>query len=175
MESTNPFAVANMFLDYARKIHKKASPADPNYLGICVMTGKIEAWVEHHYPSFISISKESKTVTLRSADPRSKIVLRDRDLEKERVMQLRGEEAVKKEFKAPHQTSTVPWELYLFTIGALLFLFVVTGLSFLALLYYFYGNDWNWEELGMDQTNSFLSDIGDQFVNIWNLGRKPAA
>ena len=32
MQSTNPFAVVYFFLEFSKKIHKKASPANPNYI-----------------------------------------------------------------------------------------------------------------------------------------------
>ena len=41
MNSNNPHTVAYIYRDYARAIHKKAVPADPNYLKICVACGKV--------------------------------------------------------------------------------------------------------------------------------------
>lgn len=57
MRSTNPRDVAYIFRDYARKIHAKALPADPNFLRVSVACGKIEQWCEKQYPSFIQIVK----------------------------------------------------------------------------------------------------------------------
>ncbi|KAL0954204.1 hypothetical protein HGRIS_005332 [Hohenbuehelia grisea] len=59
MRSTNPREVAYIFRDYARRIHAKAVPADPNFLRISVACGKIEQWCEHNYPSFIRILQSS--------------------------------------------------------------------------------------------------------------------
>ncbi|TFK53848.1 farnesyl-diphosphate farnesyltransferase [Heliocybe sulcata] len=55
MRSTNPRGCAYMFRDYARKIHAKASPSDPNFLRLSVACGKIEQWCERHYPSFVNV------------------------------------------------------------------------------------------------------------------------
>lgn len=139
-------AVSEIFLDFAKKIHAKATPADPNFLSICVMTGKIEAWAEHHYPSFVTISKESKIITYKSVDPRSKIVLRERELEKERTRREKGDEAAEK-ILPRHEFSVVPWQLYLFILGGIGILFAVTALGTVGLLYYFYGHDWSWDDI----------------------------
>ncbi|KAA1470064.1 farnesyl-diphosphate farnesyltransferase [Dentipellis sp. KUC8613] len=55
MRSTNPREVAYTFREYARSIHKKATPADPNFLRISVACCKIEQWAEHHFPSFVHV------------------------------------------------------------------------------------------------------------------------
>ena len=41
MRSTNPRDVAYMFRDYARKIHAKAVPEDPNFMQISIACGKV--------------------------------------------------------------------------------------------------------------------------------------
>jgi hypothetical protein len=41
MRSTNPREVALIFRDYARQIHHKAKPQDPNFLRISVMCSKV--------------------------------------------------------------------------------------------------------------------------------------
>lgn len=41
MNSTNPRDVAYMFRDYARAIHKKSNPADPNFIRISVACAKV--------------------------------------------------------------------------------------------------------------------------------------
>ena len=43
MRSTNPRDVAYIFRDYARKIHAKAVPTDPNFLRLSVACGKVRA------------------------------------------------------------------------------------------------------------------------------------
>ncbi|XP_006461626.1 hypothetical protein AGABI2DRAFT_50291, partial [Agaricus bisporus var. bisporus H97] len=53
MRSTNPRDVGQIFCEYARKIHAKAVPTDPNFMQISVACGKIEQWCEQNYPSFI--------------------------------------------------------------------------------------------------------------------------
>ncbi|KAJ7035080.1 squalene synthase [Mycena alexandri] len=56
MRSTNPREVSLIFREYARRIHARASPRDPSFIGISVACGKIEQWCEHYYPSFIQLS-----------------------------------------------------------------------------------------------------------------------
>jgi farnesyl-diphosphate farnesyltransferase len=77
MRSTNPRDVGLIFCEYARKIHAKAVPSDPNFIHISIACGKvrtapiptapvhnphissnfshfqIEQWYEQNYPSFI--------------------------------------------------------------------------------------------------------------------------
>jgi hypothetical protein len=62
MQFTNLY----VFRDFAGKIHRKATSNDPNFFGICVMTGTIEYWVERVYPSLIPITKESETAPLKA-------------------------------------------------------------------------------------------------------------
>jgi farnesyl-diphosphate farnesyltransferase len=153
MQSTNPHTVSQLFRDYARKIHAKASLNDPNYLAICVMCGKIETWAEHHYPSFVTLLKESKTIQYNESDPRSRIIKRDRELMKEKVRKERGEDAMRR-VPLQHENQAVPWQLYLFVIGATVFLFAVTGMIVLVALWYFYGEEWTWRELGAQVTQA---------------------
>jgi len=81
MRSTNPREVAYMFRDYARVIHNRALPSDPNFLRLSVACGRIEQWCEHKYPSFVRISSTKGVPDLDASDVRSKVVL----LEKERA------------------------------------------------------------------------------------------
>ncbi|KAJ7093059.1 farnesyl-diphosphate farnesyltransferase [Mycena epipterygia] len=68
MRSTNPREVSLIFREYARKIHARAVPADPNFIRLSVACGKIEQWCEHHYPSFVLLSSANGT-TSQSIDP----------------------------------------------------------------------------------------------------------
>ncbi|KAG8815290.1 bifunctional farnesyl-diphosphate farnesyltransferase/squalene synthase [Serendipita sp. 401] len=152
MQSTNPMTVAYRFRDYARTIHRKASPSDPNFLALAVMCGKIEAWVEHHYPTFVTFTKESKTIEYNTEDPRSLIIKRDHELEKEKVRRERGGNLQKGELERlvpdRHVDQSIPWQLYVFVLGAFAFLLVFTGMVVLVSLWYFYGDDWTWKDLG---------------------------
>ena len=52
MKSTNPQQVGLIFRTYARKIHTKASPSDPNFLRISVACGKVSNFLlPPGYPS----------------------------------------------------------------------------------------------------------------------------
>ena len=41
MRSTNPREVGLIFQDYARRIHAKAIPSDPNFVKISIACGKV--------------------------------------------------------------------------------------------------------------------------------------
>ena len=43
---------------------------------------------------------------------------------------------------------STPWQLYAFVLGMLAFLFLVAGLFVLSCLYYIYGEEWTWTDLG---------------------------
>lgn len=43
MKATNPRDVAYMFLEYARKIHAKSTPKDPNFIKISITCGKVRS------------------------------------------------------------------------------------------------------------------------------------
>ncbi|KAF7378183.1 Squalene synthase [Mycena sanguinolenta] len=58
MRSTSAREVAHIFREYARKIHARARPEDPNFIRIGIACGKIEQWCEHHYPSFLHFSSD---------------------------------------------------------------------------------------------------------------------
>jgi farnesyl-diphosphate farnesyltransferase len=95
MRSTNPREVGLIFREYARKIHAKAIPSDPNFIRISVACGKIEAWSEHNYPSFVHYSTESGKQRLDPFDARTAIVVKEQELDaqlakKKRVEDLRN-------------------------------------------------------------------------------------
>jgi len=84
MRSTNPREVALIFRHFARIIHHKASPSDPNFLRISVACGKIEQWYEHRYPSFVTISTSGNGPQYDTDDLRGKMQVR----EEEKIRQL---------------------------------------------------------------------------------------
>jgi len=65
-KAINPRDLSYIFVDFANKIHQRADPSDPNYLKLCVLVGKIVAWAENRYPSFIT---PSNPPPLYSDDP----------------------------------------------------------------------------------------------------------
>jgi len=159
MKSTNPRDVGYIFRNYARKIHARASPADPNYLGICAMWGKIEAWVEHHFPSFITFDGGKPSYS--PADPRSRIIDRYRDLEKENIMK-RG--------ISYRQAQPTPWQLYVFVLAMTVLLFLATGLSLSGMLYWFYGETWTWRDLGA-VVNKKMADATARYAQAQKVSR----
>lgn len=41
MRATNPREVGYIFREYARKLHAKAIPSDPNYIRVSIACGKV--------------------------------------------------------------------------------------------------------------------------------------
>ncbi|EPQ56078.1 squalene synthase [Gloeophyllum trabeum ATCC 11539] len=130
MRSTNPREVAYMFRDYARKIHAKAVPSDPNFLRLSVACGKIEQWCERHYPSFVNVAQSrgggNAAQMFDPLDARTRIV----KLEQERDRAIAREKRVasylangKPAPAEPAGAST--WELFSFVAAA--FLIVLCG------------------------------------------------
>ena len=54
MKTRNPREAADKFVYYARKIHHKLSPADPNFIKLSIALSRIEQWAERHYPSLFT-------------------------------------------------------------------------------------------------------------------------
>lgn len=140
MAAKNPRDVAYLFRDYARQIHSKATPRDPNFMKINVACGKIEQWAEHHYPSFVNISESSgatKTIALTdpSKDARVRIAQRADVLEKEVRLQKRlGGQAPQ---LAGVEKEPIPWELILFVVGGVAIMFGISGLFVWGAIKYF--------------------------------------
>lgn len=114
MRSKNPREVANIFREYARKIHAKAEPSDPSFIPISVACGKvryvlitfetlnmtdricpqIEQWCEHHYPSFVEMITGSTGVnqSFNSSDPRTPAAEATLEREKTALTEKRRQE-----------------------------------------------------------------------------------
>ncbi|PWZ00044.1 farnesyl-diphosphate farnesyltransferase [Testicularia cyperi] len=67
LKAVNPRDVAYTFQEYSRRIHKKISPADPNFVRWSVELARIEQWCETYYPSFVSAAAEGKPTDARAA------------------------------------------------------------------------------------------------------------
>ncbi|KAG8221192.1 squalene synthase [Butyriboletus roseoflavus] len=106
MQSTNPREVALIFRDYARKIHHKAKPNDPNFLRLSVMCGKIEEWCERNYPSFVILGQNG--ITYDPKDKRTAVI----QLEEKRA------HAKRYPYAAPPPSNLLPWELVTYVGGA---------------------------------------------------------
>jgi len=93
MRATNPREMAYLFREYARKIHAKASPADPNFLRLSVACGKIEQWCETQYPSFVvlqpSLSGSGPGHTFNASDPRTLVATLEQKFDREAAVQKR--------------------------------------------------------------------------------------
>ena len=62
----NPRDVAFIFLDYAREIHSRLFVQDPNYVRWCVELGRIEAWCESRFPSYVMTAAKKNKGDIRS-------------------------------------------------------------------------------------------------------------
>jgi len=60
----NLFVVCDVFRRYARRIHQKADPRDPNYLAISIRCGKIEQFIETIYPR-VTAEKAQKNYDMK--------------------------------------------------------------------------------------------------------------
>ncbi|KAF9236086.1 squalene synthase [Melanogaster broomeanus] len=110
LRSTNPREVALIFREYAREIHAKAKPQDPNFLKISVMCCKIEQWYEQHYPSFVILGENGVVY-----DPSDK-----------RTAVAKSEE--KKRLNSPQSGPEIfPWELATYIVGAFVLVFGLSG------------------------------------------------
>ncbi|EIN12766.1 farnesyl-diphosphate farnesyltransferase [Punctularia strigosozonata HHB-11173 SS5] len=113
MASTNPRDVAYLFRDSARKIHAKASPADPNFLRISVACGKIEQWCERQFPSFVRMQQSGTSgdvyQMLDPFDARTRIVELDKKREQQLAIEKRALAAGldPQQIRQPQQTSTM--------------------------------------------------------------------
>ncbi|KAG2098291.1 squalene synthase [Suillus discolor] len=116
MRSTNTREVALIFREYARVIHHKAKPHDPNFLKISVMCCKIEQWCEQNFPSFVILNERGPTYD--SADKRTAIF---RAEEKKVAERLAADPR-----NAPLPQDFFPWELAAYVVGAML---LMLGLS----------------------------------------------
>ncbi|KAL4255125.1 hypothetical protein AB1N83_014175 [Pleurotus pulmonarius] len=143
MRSTNPREVAYLFRDYARKIHAKAVPEDPNFLRISIACGKIEQWCEHHYPSFVSIVQSTAgsgpSPVFNESDARTRIVHLT-DAQDQALSRKKREEDIRNGLKpdvvARHAEQGSPWELYLY-VGAALGMMGLLSLGVVYTVLYF--------------------------------------
>ncbi|KAH9847328.1 squalene synthase, partial [Lenzites betulinus] len=91
MRSTNPRDVAYIFRSYARTIHARALPEDPNFIKLSVACGKIEQWCERYYPGFVQLDTVGGQPRYNPTDARTKVLeaaqVRDRALAREKRLQ----------------------------------------------------------------------------------------
>ncbi|KIJ12491.1 hypothetical protein PAXINDRAFT_171189 [Paxillus involutus ATCC 200175] len=114
MQATNTREVALIFRDYARKIHDKAKPQDPNFLRVSVMCCKIEQWYEQNYPSFVIMGENG--ITYDPSDKRTAVA----KIEEKRAMQNNPTNSSRSE------PEMFPWELATYVVSAFV---LVLGLS----------------------------------------------
>ena len=135
MRSTNPREVVLIFKEHARSIHAKASPADPNFLRVCVACAKIEHWAEHNYPSFVRVVTSDNgagpSVSFDPADARSRITYADSPgrtaADEKRALEMRERIAAGGAPAASSASQGPPWDVIALVGGGVL---IVLGFSF---------------------------------------------
>jgi len=144
MDSTNPRDVAYTFRFFARQLHAKAVPDDPNFLKISIACGKIEQWCEHHYPSFVTAKSAGGTTATSysiSGDARLRIVERERTIVAARK---RGERVVQTApgtaLKGAIEQEGLPWELIIFFAIAFSIVIAISG-GVVWVVFHFYGDE----------------------------------
>jgi farnesyl-diphosphate farnesyltransferase len=149
MRSTNPREVGLIFKEYARSIHIKTSPADPNFLRVSVACAKIEHWVERNYPSFIRIppssSAASPSLSFDPADARSRIAIAEAEADKcaadeKRRLEIRERIAAGSSNGVATypsvQNQGPPWEVLIF-VGGAVFLVVAISVGIILAIVHF--------------------------------------
>ncbi|KAG9026794.1 bifunctional farnesyl-diphosphate farnesyltransferase/squalene synthase [Tulasnella sp. JGI-2019a] len=143
MKSTNPRDVAYLCRDFVRSIHTKAAPADPNFMKISITCGRVEQWVEHHYPSIIHVVTSNlepgtsrAQVSPTQTDARLRILNRE---VKMHSLQKIKDMGLGKETKSVQQ-EMLPWELYAVVFGGFL-LTTLVGCALVFTVLYF-TSDW---------------------------------
>ncbi|KAG7098792.1 hypothetical protein E1B28_000697 [Marasmius oreades] len=142
MGSTNSREVSHIFRTYCRKIHARASTADPNFLRISVACGKIEQWCEVHYPSFVLLpSSSGQAVSFDPEDARTKVMQIDQKIDSDLRMRKRIEDIREKYGKSREEATAVvedegrfPYDILLYAGGLLLVvILLIIGVVWLVL------------------------------------------
>lgn len=160
MGATNPRDVAYTFRHYAHLIHAKVHKDDPNKLKLSIMCGKVEAWTEHHYPSFVNLQGTKGNVQTMidttSGDARADLFLKLAKAEQARNAEIKKQEfmdsLVKKGLikndpeeqarwiaqreKRDKENEVPMWQLVA-VIGAALALFIILGAGVAGIVYYY--------------------------------------
>ncbi|KAF9263357.1 squalene synthase [Marasmius fiardii PR-910] len=142
MRSTNAREVSQIFRIYCRKIHARASPADPNFLRLSVACGKIEQWCEVHYPSFVLLpSSSGQSVSFDPEDARTKVLQIDQKIDSDLRMRKRIEEIREKYGTSQEDAAATvkeegrfPYDILLYAGGfILLIVLLVLGIVWFVL------------------------------------------
>ncbi|KAJ7148522.1 farnesyl-diphosphate farnesyltransferase [Mycena crocata] len=139
MRSTNPREVSFIFREYARKIHARALPSDPNFMRLSVACGKIEQWCEHYYPSFVMLPPSGGTgqaIDPSDARGRTFLTYEKADAEREkglRMEQLRARLATGE--RPPPQDSGIGELLFYVGGGLLAIVGVIAAVVYIIMLY----------------------------------------
>ncbi|EIW75325.1 squalene synthase [Coniophora puteana RWD-64-598 SS2] len=140
MNSTNPREVALIFRDYARAIHHRAKPQDPNFLRLSITCCKIEQWVETNYPSFVVVNPNG--TGLDPKDKRSAVALQEKklveDAQAAQQAEFRAKRGLEKERLYHSNAPQLSIWVLLGYIGALIGVMVVLGAMLAWVIYKIY-------------------------------------
>jgi farnesyl-diphosphate farnesyltransferase len=108
------------------------SPSLPSYI-VTHLFLQIEAWAEHHYPSFITVahsaSSGSTSVEMSTTDARIRIIKRDqlRDSRIKAEAETKRRRELGLEGKAPVEQEGLPWALFAVVAALFLGICVIAG------------------------------------------------
>ncbi|TIA88822.1 hypothetical protein E3P99_02382 [Wallemia hederae] len=128
MTVRNPRDTSVQFVSYARKIHAKLSPADPNFIKLSVALSRIEQWAERRFPSLLDFDGgqvlvrrwDKRYITFAEYDRR----VTEREVAEKQADALAG----KMSFETKNPEDKIPWKFFFLIVGSCISLFVVIGI-----------------------------------------------
>ncbi|WFD24761.1 squalene synthase [Malassezia equina] len=140
LHATNPRDVARIFLDFARSIHKKITPDDPNYVRWCVELGRIETWCEARFPSYVMSASQNSSRDVRSYMFQKWVFSRERLVRQHAKGDVKQEADVVTQAQAKQEDVTMMfWTIATVILGTIFVTIVLGYLCWLATWYYFEG------------------------------------
>ena len=156
--AVNPRDVSFTFLEFARSMHTKLSPSDPNYLRWCLELGRIETWCQSHFPSYVQLSTKKTSIDVRA------LMFKDFVSMREREIRLRQANATPEMLKVPQQEldRRSPEYWHVLTLLAAMVMIITTLLALTA--YAFWMVSWYVMKEGPDPLSRF-------FYHCYAMGR----
>lgn len=156
----NPRDVAYTFLEYARDIHGRLRPDDPNFVRWCVELGRIETWCESKFPSYIMSAAKKNTGDVRALMFERWVLDSEAAVRNARV--LKGE-AVQQPTAAEEVREKRDETKKMMMVTFLMILLVTFSMAAIALTCWF--GVWYYLEDGTDPLTLFIR-------YLWRFGRE---
>lgn len=110
MTIRNPRDASEQFVAYARKMHAKLSPADPNFIKLSIALSRIEQWAERRFPSLLEFEQgqvhikkwDKRYITFAEYDNR----VSEREAEEKKSEVIAG----KTSFDSDPSQEKIPWK-----------------------------------------------------------------